>query len=209
MTKKVLSKRKIFYFVTSVILFVLVCIFGIKLLIDFKGSSKPENVKKSIDSIELYGYSLSDKATDIYKQYFNELKSTLNSENIDYEKYATLITKLFVIDFYTLDNKITSTDIGGVEFIHPDLVDNFKLNAGDTIYDSVESDLYNDRNQKLPVVSDVQIDEIKESKYKYKDKEFAAYTVKCHWDYVEDMGYDKEATYQIIKDNNKLNIVQN
>lgn len=209
MTKKVLSKRKIFYFITLAILFVLICLLAIKLILTFKETKKPENVKKSIDSIELYGYTLSDKATDIYKKYFNELKEVLNEKEINEEEYAKLVAKLFVIDFYTLDNKITSTDIGGIEFIYPSLVDNFKMNAGDTIYDVVESNLYNDRNQVLPIVTDVNIDSIEKNTYKTSEKSLDGYKITCSWDYTSDMGYDKTATYILVKENNKLYIVEN
>ena len=87
----------------------------------FKGSER-----KKLDSIELYGYTLSKNDTDIYKTYFKELSKTLNENPINYNEYAKLISKLFVIDLYTLDNKLASTDIGGLEFLHNDLKDNYK-----------------------------------------------------------------------------------
>ena len=43
---------------------------------------------------------------EIYKTYFKELSKVLNEKTIDYTEYAKLISKLFVIDLYTLDNKL-------------------------------------------------------------------------------------------------------
>src|SRR5574344_1475824 len=68
--------------------------------------------KKQIDSIEYYGYTLTKSDTDIYKTTFKELTKVLNEKPIDNTLYAKLISKLFIIDLYTLDNKLSSTDIG-------------------------------------------------------------------------------------------------
>ena len=81
--------------------------------------------RKQIDSIEFYGYTLSENDTDIYKTYFKELTKVLNEKPINYSDYAKTISKLFIIDLYTLDNKLGSTDIGGLEFIHKNLRENF------------------------------------------------------------------------------------
>lgn len=55
----------------------------------FKGSER-----KKLDSIELYGYTLSKNDTEIYKTYFKELSKVLNEKTIDYTEYAKLISKL-------------------------------------------------------------------------------------------------------------------
>ena len=78
--------------------------------------------KKQIDSIEYYGYTLTKSDTDIYKTTFKELTKVLNEKPIDNTLYAKLISKLFIIDLYTLDNKLSSTDIGGLEFGIQDLL---------------------------------------------------------------------------------------
>lgn len=210
MTRKVLNKRKVFYFISLLTMSLLLFITGLKLYSDFHNKNKqPENIKKQVDSIELYGYTLSDNATDLYKEYFNELKTVLNTSPLDEKKYSEIVVKAFVTDFYTLDNKITSTDIGGTEFIHPDLVDNFMMNAGDTIYDSVESNLYNERTQDLPVVSNVTVNNVEETEYTYNDNKYKGYKIECSWEYESDMGYDKSATFVVVKVDSKYYIVEN
>lgn len=169
----------------------------------FKGSEK-----KKLDSIELYGYTLSKNDTEIYKTYFKELSKVLNEKTIDYTGYAKLISKLFVIDLYTLDNKLASTDIGGLEFLHKDLKDNFKENMGSTLYNFVESNIDGKRTQELPIVKDVNVSDVFETKYTYNKTEYDAYIVSTDITYEKDLGYPKSMKLTIIKDNNILYIVK-
>lgn len=169
----------------------------------FKGSER-----KKLDSIELYGYTLSKNDTEIYKTYFKELSKVLNEKTIDYTEYAKLISKLFVIDLYTLDNKLASTDIGGLEFLHKDLKDNFKENMGSTLYNFVESNIDGKRTQELPIVKDVNVSDVFETKYTYNKTEYDAYIVSTDITYEKDLGYPKSMKLNIIKDNNILYIVK-
>lgn len=169
----------------------------------FKGSER-----KKLDSIGLYGYTLSKNDTDIYKTYFKELSKVLNEKTIDYNEYAKLISKLFVIDLYTLDNKLASTDIGGLEFLHNDLKDNFKENMGSTLYNFVESNIDGKRTQELPIVKDVEVSDVFETKYTYNETEYDAYIVSTNITYEKDLGYPKNMKLTIIKDNNILHIVK-
>lgn len=169
----------------------------------FKGSER-----KKLDSIELYGYTLSKNDTEIYKTYFKELSKVLNEKTIDYTEYAKLISKLFVTDLYTLDNKLASTDIGGLEFLHKDLKDNFKENMGSTLYNFVESNIDGKRTQELPIVKDVNVSDVFETKYTYNKTEYDAYIVSTDITYEKDLGYPKSMKLTIIKDNNILYIVK-
>lgn len=169
----------------------------------FKGSER-----KKLDSIELYGYTLSKNDTEIYKTYFKELSKVLNEKTIDYTEYAKLISKLFVIDLYTLDNKLASTDIGGLEFLHKYLKDNFKENMGSTLYNFVESNIDGKRTQELPIVKDVNVSDVFETKYTYNKTEYDAYIVSTDITYEKELGYPKSMKLTIIKDNNILYIVK-
>lgn len=206
--RKVLNKNKLFYFVMISLILVVIIIIGVKFTLEFLVKDDKNVVtKKELDSLELYGYTLDDYDSDLYKEYFNDLKSTLNSKEVNYEDYAKEIVKLFVSDFYTLDNKLTSSDIGGVEFIPSDMVENFKMHAGDTMYNHVKTNIYGDRVQKLPIVKSVEVTNIDNITYTYKDKEYSAYKVSARWEYQEDLGYKNNEIFTLIKDNNKLYIV--
>ena len=206
--RKVLNKNKLFYFVMISLILVVIIVIGVKFTLEFLVKDEKNVVtKKELDSLELYGYTLDDYDSDLYKEYFNDLKSTLNSKEVNYEDYAKEIVKLFVSDFYTLDNKLTSSDIGGVEFIPSDMVENFKMHAGGTMYNHVKTNIYGDRVQKLPIVKSVEVTNIENITYTYKDKEYSAYRVSARWEYQEDLGYKNNEIFTLIKDNNKLYIV--
>ena len=206
--KKVLNKNRLFYAIMFSLIFIVILIMGIVFTKEFiLGKNKSVVSKKNLDSLEMYGYTLDDLDSDLYKEYFNDLKNTLNSKEVNYEDYAKEIVKLFVSDFYTLDNKLTSSDIGGVEFIPSDMVENFKMHAGDTMYNHVKTNIYGDRVQKLPIVKSVEVTNIENITYTYKDKEYSAYKVSARWEYQEDLGYKNNEIFTLIKDNNKLYIV--
>lgn len=206
--RKVLNKNKLFYFVMISLILVVIIVIGVKFTLEFLVKDEKNVVtKKELDSLELYGYTLDDYDSDLYKEYFNDLKNTLNNKEVNYEDYAKEIVKLFVSDFYTLDNKLTSSDIGGVEFIPSDMVENFKMHAGDTMYNHVKTNIYGDRVQKLPIVKSVEVTNIENITYTYKDKEYSAYKVSARWEYQEDLGYKNNEIFTLIKDNNKLYIV--
>lgn len=206
--RKVLNKNKLFYFVMISLILIVIIVIGVKFTFEFLVKDDKNVVtKKELDSLELYGYTLDDYDSALYKEYFNDLKSTLNSEEVNYEDYAKEIVKLFVSDFYTLDNKLTSSDIGGVEFIPSDMVENFKMHAGDTMYNHVKTNIYGDRVQELPIVKKVDVTNIESITYTYKDKEYSGYKVSASWEYQVDLGYKNNEIFTLIKDNNKLYIV--
>ncbi len=196
--------------VRNILLFVFIglIIFGIvgyKVYNDFFTEKAPD---KKLLSLDLYGYTLSKNDTDLYKENFKALEKALNETPIKYDEYAKLLSKLFIIDVFTLDNKLSSTDIGGLEFLHKDLRENFKDNMGNTLYKNVESNIDGKRNQSLPVVSSIEATEVFETKYTYNKVEYPAYIVTLTWDYKVDLGYAKTMKITCIEDSNMLYIVK-
>lgn len=164
--------------------------------------------KTVVDSIGLYGYTLEKTDTKVYENNFKELSKILNEKTIDYEKYAEYLSKLFLIDTFTLNNKLASTDIGGIEFIHPDLKENFKENMGQNMYKNIEVNLDGKRQQELPIVKDVTVDTIKEEKVKNNNKEYDGYKVKANIEYEKDLGYQTEIELTLIKDDKIIYIIK-
>lgn len=205
-----MSKRKNKSDTLTIIVFVIIGILlfgflGYRVYNDF--FNKPD-AKKEIESIGLYGYSLHDRDSSAYKDTFKELNKALSTNNIDYKNYATLASKLFIMDLFTLNNKLGSTDIGGLQFIHKDLKENFKENMGDTIYKYVEINIDGKRTQELPVVKEVTVSDVLETKYTYNNKDYPAYVVTANWEYEKDLGYQKSMKITFIKDKNILYIVK-
>ena len=148
-----------------------------------------------VSNIKDYNYNLESNETRIYKKYFNELKEELSDNKIDEENYAKLVCKLFVIDFYTLNNKITNQDVGGLQFISDKIKDNFYDKAINTMYKYVKSNIYGNRYQKLPEVKDVDIKELNAIHYKEKEvNDPSSYEVKVKINYKKDLDYQEEVT---------------
>lgn len=205
-----MSKRKNKSDTLTIVVFVMIGVLlfgflGYRVYNDF--FNKPDT-KKEIESIGLYGYSLHDRDSRAYKDIFKELNKALSTNNIDYKNYATLASKLFIMDLFTLNNKLGSTDIGGLQFIHKDLKENFKENMGDTIYKYVEINVDGKRTQELPVVKEVTVSNVLETKYTYNNKDYPAYVVTTNWEYEKDLGYQKSMKITFIKDKNILYIVK-
>lgn len=175
-----------------------------KLFVDFNAPI----IEKEISSFDYYGYKLTTNDTEAFKSAYNELSDVLNQEIVDYELYAKSISKLFVIDVFTLENKLSSTDIGGLEFVHKDLRNNFKDNMGDNLYSSVLSNINSDRTQNLPKVSNVNIESLTKGIYEYYGVNYDSYVVKCGISYEVDLGYQTSITLTLIKVDNMLYIVK-
>ena len=167
-----------------------------------------DNSVKSIDKIDKYGYVLKSNANDLQKELFNELKIVLNSDNINDDDYAKVISKMFVTDLYTLSNKLNKYDVGGTDYVLESGRENFKVNVQDTLYKYLEDNSDGKRNQILPLVVSVSADEISDTKYKSGDNESEAKKVSLTLSYQEDLGYDTKVTVILIKDNDKYYIVE-
>ena len=162
-----------------------------------------------VSTIDNYNYVLESNSTRIFKKYYNKLVAELEDNKVDEEVYASLIAKLFVIDYYTLDNKITNKNIGGTQFIHSKLKDEFISEASNTMYKYVKNNLYGNRKQKLPEVNDVEIKEINNIQYKNGDYvDDSAYEIVIEVGYVKDYDYPSEVTLKLIHEDIKLVIVE-
>ena len=161
-----------------------------------------------LDSIKGYNYTLKSNATSLYTSEFNILKDNIESENINEEEYAQSVSKLFIIDLYTLSNKINKYDIGGTLFVHPDYIANYKLNVQDTLYKYIEDNSTNNRNQELPEVTNIEIVSCEETIFKIGDNDFNGYKIKLTWNYNKDLGYDNEGEIIVIKIDNLYYVVE-
>ena len=137
-----------------------------------------------------------------------ELKNILKEREIDYKEYAKVLAKLFVIDLFTMDNKINKYDVACLEYVYPDNLENFKTNVEDTIYKLMEDNTYGKRTEKLSIVNNVEITNEEESTFKINEEEVPSYVVTLNWTYDKDLGYDKNATITMIKKDKKLYVVE-
>ena len=118
---------------------------------------------------------------------------------------------MFIVDFYSLNDRTAKTDVGGVDFVHPDILSNFLENAEDTYYKYIESNVYGIRTQKLPTVNTVTVDSVETMKYDYSGKsDENAYVVKVSWTYKEEgfSDYQQSATLVFVHEDKKLCLVE-
>lgn len=194
--------------VLFILIVLLVCSSGVFIYAKFIRADSAVNVVTSVEKIDNYGYDLKSNATALYISEFNILKNNLEQSEIDEEGYAKSVAKLFIIDLYTISNKINKYDVGGTQFVFPSSEENYKLNVEDTLYKYVEDNSNNNRKQELPTVSSIEIIDYKTGKYKIGEDEVDDVEIDLKWEYEIDMGYEKEGTVILIKQDSKFYIVE-
>lgn len=203
-------KKKAKKFLITLLILIILCVGA---LFAYKFVLNKNEVKevKVLNTIEKYNYQLKDTKSKKYKDMFYELEKILKKDPVDEEEYVKKISEMFIYDFYSLADKTAKTDVGGTDFIYSNILSNFLENAENTYYKYVESNIYNQRKQKLPVVDKITIDNIEETAFTYEDKtDDKAYEVKISWTYTDDdySSYQKEATLIFIHDDIKLSLVE-
>ena len=175
--------KRIMLLTLFILLIILVLVIYFKF---FKKEQKEIKENKVVDTIKNYDYHLKEEDSKLTSTLFNELDKVLSDEEINEEEYAKLISQLFVIDFYTLNNKLSNTDIGGIQYIHPDIKDNFIIKAENTVYKYVKSNIYGNRTQELPIITNTIIEDIKVTDYTSKTyKDNKSYQIKIKVEYSE------------------------
>lgn len=174
--------------------------------------SKPEVAEaKVLKTIKKYGYTLKDNKSKRYQTMFEELDKILKKDPVNEEEYVKKIAEMFIYDFYTLNDKTAKTDVGGTDFVYTESLSNFLENAENTYYKYVESDIYDQRNQKLPTVDEITIDSVEKIEYAYAEtSDDAAYEVKASWTYTDSdfAKYQNEATLTFIHEDTKLSLAE-
>lgn len=189
-------------------------VLAIGLLVYVKFFNKTSDNKKTVvktyvlDKMDKYGYSLEDRDTKLFKDTYYELKDVLESDNIDYKIYGEKLSELFVIDLFTISNKISKYDVGGLDYLYDSEKEMFKSKVMDTLYDQVEDNSYDTRNQKLPTVKSVTVNDVKETNYTVNDKKLNGYVYSIFVEYEEDLGYDTNCNVTVVIDDNIMYIVE-
>ena len=193
-------------FILIILFMILIYSVGGIYYIEYVYKDNNEPVVKNLVEIEEYPYSLKSNASKLYKDEFNILKDNLEN-NYNEEEYIKSISKLYIIDLYSLKNKLNKYDIN-VDFIYPDIVSNYRLNIENTLYKYLENNSDGNRNQELPVVSNVIIDEILDEKYSLNKENVPCKKVKVTIEYENDLGYDKSGTITLVKQDKYYYIVE-
>ena len=202
------KKYKVGLIIIGVLLVIVIALGVLKIFFssDKENDRGEANVSNIISNITDYGYTLDDRDTDYMKETFYVLEDILNETDVDMDAYATTLAKLFVIDFYTLNNKINRYDVGSLEYILSSKVDMFRQKAIDTIYRDIIDNTYRDRVQDLPEITNVTVLSVEDTTYTLDDEEVDAKKVTMNYEYKEDLGYDTEGTIYFVSNANKLEV---
>ena len=197
--------------VVLLIILILMAVGGVLYFCVFKKEKQEEIPQKEVivtNTIDEYGYTLEDRDTELFKEKFEELKNLLQQSEFSEETYRTLVSELFIIDFFTIKNKISRYDIGGLEYVYSSALESFKSIAEDTIYKTVENNLDDTRKQDLPVVTNIEVTEMSETTFTMPDdSEVNGYRVALNWEYEENLGYDTSGVLILIPDGKKMSVV--
>lgn len=162
-----------------------------------------------VSKMDDYPYYLNSNATRLYKKYYKLLEGELKDSKVDEENYVKLIAQLFSIDFYTLNNKLTNQDIGGIQFISPLLQEKFSNEAKNTVYKYVENNITGKRNQELPEVKKVNVSDIQNVSYEKNNfSDSSAFQVLVELEYVTDLDYPNTLELFFVHEDNKLVLVE-
>ncbi|MDD2518499.1 MAG: hypothetical protein PHI05_00585 [Bacilli bacterium] len=203
MKKRKLNVKRITILVLAIIAIIASVVIILKL-------TKPANEPKDPKIIsEINGYTLKEGASAYFKNIFGELETELSKDEVDENKYAEIISKLFISDCFTLSNKMNHNDIGGVQFVYEQFQNDYISIARETLYNNIENDIYGNRKQELPTVKNVTIKSFEEDTYEYGENEDPkAYNVVATIEYDKDLGYPEEVSIVIIHSNNKLEVAK-
>lgn len=173
-------------------------------------NKETKETNKSIDEITAYNLRLNENDSEEFKNEFNNLKSILESSEIDKDKYAESVAKLFVIDLYTMDTKTNKYDVGGSELVLPVFKDNYTLNVTNTIYNYLEDNTDGKRNQNLPHVRKVDVikNDTKEYTISGDNTPYNAYVFNMKLSYKYDLGYDSEVEVIVVYKDNFMYVVE-
>ena len=203
------KKRKLkTSFILTILIIIIIAILGfcIKDIFDSLNTKSQKKVEV-LDTIKGYGYQLNENDPEYFKELFKKLKKELESDDMDEEEYAKIMSKMFIADFYSLDCAINKNDVGGTQFVYKDYQNDFESYAKDTVYRYVENNIYKNRKQSLQNVEKVSVSKIEQDDYETEvASDDKAYYVTLKITYKEDLQYPTESNLILIHSNDKLEI---
>ena len=200
------KKKRYLYMVLFMLPFIIaIGIFGFVAFKEAKSllalATGAENVAQN--KIESMNYVLRDNATDIQKEYFEELKVALSDSAVSDADAAGVVCKNFVADFYTWTNKQGQYDVGGMYYVYTPQKNTIYTQARDGFYKYLSNYIKDYGLKNLLEVENVEVVSAKNCNNEYEittiedrwseeledhyneevDYDYEAYEVTCNWTY--------------------------
>ena len=212
--KKVKKKKNVLNRLLLCILIVGVVLLGYFVYTNFFKKNNVVSAPKVVDEIKNFDYTVNENDTKLFKSTFNELKKVLSAKEVDKKAYAEYVSKLFVIDFFSLSNKTSKNDVGGVQFVFSSYKSDFIDYARDGIYKQVNNAIDGNKNDSLPTVTKINIsktDEVSPNAV-FPNIDFGegavGYEVTLDWEYENGSGFQHSSTLTIVTDKEKLSVAK-
>ncbi len=109
------------------------------------------------------------------KSVYDELSAALTKA--DDEAEAQALAKLFAADFFTLSNKKSDTDIGGLNYIPSDAYEDMEVYARFYFYNNYSAIVAELGEEQLPCVKEVVINDTQPSEITYGDTVYQGYEI--------------------------------
>ncbi|MDF9825650.1 hypothetical protein M2475_002069 [Breznakia sp. PF5-3] len=202
-------------FMTSLLFFLASC-----------GGNKDDEVKKTeikIDKNEVY--TPPKNPTDYQAETYNALTKALKKNNE--EAVAKLVAENFTADFFTLKNKESAEDVGGLTYFPATRQEEFKTFAMNYVYSNYQLIKDDYGKSSLPVVEEVKVGNVSKETITYKniipsedenvedqveENEYEGYVINITISYestdVPDKDLKKEAVIYVIKLDERLVIIK-
>lgn len=199
-----MNDKKIKFLALEIFVIIILIILSYLIYLNVKPYLNMGKTKQNINSINNYPYLVYKSDTKLFKTKYKELKKVLEASSINDMEYARLVGELFVIDFYTLDNKDGRSDVGGLQFIHKDIRDNFKIKAEDTLYKYLTTD----NNKKINTVTQIQTESITKERINFKgNTDFNGYKAIINIKN-SNSTYQNKVRLELVHDGNLIEIIK-
>lgn len=146
----------------------LACLLCFALVLVVTGCSSKDEVKVTeikINKNEVY--SEPADATDAQAKAYNKLTKALKAGNVS-EDVAVLVAENFTMDFFTMKNKKSSQDVGGLTYLPETMREDFVTYAM-YVYANYEKIVDEHGKKNLPEVSKVTSSTVEANSYMYND----------------------------------------
>lgn len=157
-------------------------------------------------------YNLRQNATTYQKEIYARLSSLLNNSGSETD-IAGSVAQNFVADFYTWTNKISNTDVGGLQYLRPAIKGWVYQQALDQFYANVP--YYRSQNELAQTldVTGTNVTEVTATSYVSDAQSLKAFSVELTWTYkastvVNLSDFPNKATIIMTVEDGRYNIVQ-
>lgn len=162
---------------------------GCLLLTGCNASEEEQTVtEEKIEISENSVYLAPEDPTAYMKTAYDEVSDALSAS--DEEAEAEALAKLFVADFFTLSNKTSDTDIGGLNYIPSDAYEDMEVYARFYFYNNYSSIVAEYGEEQLPTVEDVMVSDVQATQITYGDTTYDGYEVSVEITYGDTQAQD-------------------